>query len=122
MAKANNEKILAALVGCGSIRKAAACAGVSESTIRDRLKDPAFRAQYEEAKSGILKEACDTVTARLTGAIETLCEVMENEENPATVRVSAADGILRHGLRYIEVANIVPRLEALEAAQEGETE
>ena len=118
MAQKNNKKILAALISCGSIRKAATVAGVSETTIRTRLKDPDFREKYETAKSKILTEACNAVTARLTTAIDVLDSIMEDERNPATVRVSAADGILRHGLRYIEVANIVPRLEALEAAQD----
>jgi hypothetical protein len=43
--------------------------------------------------------------------------VLEDTENAATVRVSAADSLLRHGLRYVEVANILARLEAIEKAQ-----
>lgn len=119
MPKLNNEKILAALVTCGSIRKAASIAGVSESTVRARLDDPVFRERYDKAKTAILSEACDAITARLTLAIDTLCEVLDNTENAATVRVSAADSLLRHGLRYIEAANILARLDALERAQDN---
>ena len=114
MATKNNEQILAALVATGSVRAAAKAACVSETTIRTRLNDPNFRAEYEKAKSEILTEACDALAARLTHAVDVLVEVLDNTENAATVRVSAAESLLRHGLRYIEMGNILLRLDALE--------
>lgn len=117
MQRKNDEIILSALIAAGSIRAAAKNADVSETTIRTRLNDDDFRQRYEQAKGTILTEACDAISARLTRAIDTLCEVLEDTENAATVRVSAADSLLRHGLRYVEVANILARLEAIEKAQ-----
>ena len=118
--KGNSEKILAALITCGSVRAAAKSANVSESTIRNRLADPIFREKYQSAKSAILEEACDALSARLTLAVDSLCQVLENEKNPATVRISAADSVLRHGLKYVEAANILRRLDALEEAARDE--
>ena len=120
MQKLNDEKILGALLAAGSVRKAAKIADVSEATIRNRLNDEAFRIQYEKAKAAVLSEACDAISARLTLAVDTLCEVLDSTEIAATVRVSAADSLLRHGLRYIEAANILTRLDALEAAQNAD--
>ena len=117
MQKKNDEIILSALIACGSVRAAAKIAECSETTIRTRLNDDDFRHRYEQAKGAILAEACDAISARLTRAVDTLCEVLEDTENAATVRVSAADSLLRHGLRYVEVANILARLEAIEKAQ-----
>lgn len=117
MQRKNDEIILSALIAAGSIRAAAKIADVSETTIRTRLNDDDFRQRYEQAKGAILTEACDALSARLTLAVDTLCEVLEDTENAATVRVSAADSLLRHGLRYVEVANILARLEAIEKAQ-----
>ena len=117
MQRKNDEIILSALIAAGSIRAAAKIAECSETTIRTRLNDNDFRQRYEQAKGAILTEACDAISARLTRAIDTLCEVLEDTENAATVRVSAADSLLRHGLRYVEVANILARLEAIEKAQ-----
>ena len=111
MQSKNDEILLSALIACGSIRAAAKIAECSETTIRTRLNDNDFRQRYEQAKGTILTEACDAISARLTRAIDTLCEVLEDTENAATVRVSAADSLLRHGLRYVEVANILARLE-----------
>ena len=110
----SNEQIVAALIACGSVRAAARAVGVSETTVRTRLADPDFRAQYETAKGAVLTEACDAISARLTLAVDTLCEVLDSTETAATTRVSAADAILRHGLRYVETANIIRRLDALE--------
>ena len=112
--KLNDEKILGALLAAGSVRNAAKIADVSEATIRNRLNDDAFRAQYETAKGAVLEEACDSLAARLTSAVDALYRVLDDDSTPATVKVSAADAILRHGLRYVETANIIRRLDALE--------
>ena len=117
MQRKNDEIILSALIAAGSIRAASKIANVSETTIRTRLNDDDFRQRYEQAKGAILTEACDALSARLTLAVDTLCEVLEDTKNAATVRVSAASEILRQGLRYIEVANILTRLEAIDKAQ-----
>jgi transposase len=114
MQRKNDEIVLSALIAAGSIRTAAKIANVSESTIRTRLNDPDFRERYEQAKKAILTEACDALSSCLTRAIDTLREVIEDTKNAPTVRVSAASEILRYGLRYIEVANILTRLDALE--------
>lgn len=114
MQKLNDEKILGALLAAGSVRKAAQIADVSEATIRNRLNDDAFREQYEKAKASVLSEACDSLAARLTSAVDALSSVLDSDSTPAPVKVSAADSLLRHGLRYVEVANVLRRLDALE--------
>ena len=121
MERINDERILAALIANGSIRAAAKSAGVAESTIRNRMADPDFRAEFDKLRGELLQEAAQGLTARLESATATMSEIMEDGKNPASVRVSAADAVLRHALRYVEAADILRRLDALEAAQEGET-
>lgn len=82
--------------------------------ITKRLNTDDFRAKYEALKNNILTEACDSLTARLTLAIDTLCSVAEDETQNASIRVSASDSILRHGLRYVELAQIKTRLDRIE--------
>lgn len=120
--KVTDEKMLSALLAEGSIRSAAKSLRCSESTVRKRLENADFRQRYEALKSEILCEVCDKIQSRLITATDTLTSVMENQDNPATVRVSAADSLLRHGLRYIEIANIERRIIALEKAQKEENE
>ena len=47
----NDEQIIAALLQHGTIKEAAAAAGVTPRTIYNRMNDRAFRAQYEAAKN-----------------------------------------------------------------------
>lgn len=119
MKRNRDEAILAALVTCGSIRQAAKRAFCSESTVRNKLKDAEFLERYKATKQCFLAEACDAISARLTLAIDTLSDIVEDEKTPTTIKVSAADALLRHGLRYIEANNILVRLEKLEQAQQA---
>jgi hypothetical protein len=121
MSKIDDERILAALIAAGSVRRAAQIADVSESTIRNRMADPAFRAKFDKLRGDILQEATAGLTAKLESATGTMAEIMEDKQNPASVRVSAADAVLRHSLRFVECADVLRRLDALEAAQENET-
>lgn len=119
--KYSDEQILEALLMAGSAKQAAKRLGCSLSCVRDRLSKPAFKAKYEKAKADALGDAIDNLSIRLTTAVDVLAKVMTDSETAATVKVSAADAILRHGLRYFEQYEIIKRLEALEAMQ-GENE
>lgn len=119
--KYSDEQILEALLMAGSARQAARRLGCSLSCVRDRLSKPAFKAKYEQAKKDALTDAIDNLSVQLTSAVDVLAKVMTDSETAATVRVSAADAILRHGLRYVEQYEIIKRIEALEAMQ-GENE
>jgi DNA-binding transcriptional LysR family regulator len=118
MAK-NDEKILAALLSAGSVRTAATAAGVSESTVRNRLKDSSFRAAYEAGKGELLQTATASMLTKLEEATATISDLMSDGDSPANLRLAAADSLLRHCLRYVATADIERRLAALEAAQDA---
>lgn len=118
----NDEQIISALLSCGSLRKAAESLGTTANTISNRLKKDDFRKRYETAKSELLSETVGVMKSNLSGAVNTLTDVMNNKENPATVRVSAADSLLRHSVRYIEVAEIESRISKLESDRGADNE
>lgn len=120
MAKVNDEKLIAALVKFGSHRKAAEELGISTVAITKRLKNESFRNKYEDAKSSVLTEAVNGMKKRIALALNTLTEVMQDKENPATVRVSAADAMLRHTVRYMEAVEMENRIRALERNMSNE--
>ena len=78
------------------------------------------RCEVCKRRGELLQEAAAGLTAKLESATATMAEIMEDGQNPASVRVSAADAVLRHALRYVEAADILRRLDALEAAQNDE--
>lgn len=114
-----DDVIIDALVKGGSVRAASKKLGISERTIANRLQNVKFRQRYEDAKSSILTEAVEGMKQRVKLAVNTLTEVMQEKNNPATVRVSAADAMLRHFVRYIEVAEMEKRITALERSNEA---
>ena len=116
--KYSDEMVLEALLAAGSARQAARRLGCSLSCVRDRMAKPTFKTKYEQAKKDALGDAIDSLKIRMSSAVDVLSATMTKEDTPATVKVSAADAILRHGLRYIEMFDVLKRLEALEAKQE----
>ncbi len=114
MKKCTDEEIVTALLKAGSIRGAAKELGVTSQAITNRLQNPKLKADFEAAKTSQLTEVCNTMTAVLTSAVQTLVTVMNDQDTPQTVKVSAADSLLRHGLRYVEVAELERRIAALE--------
>ena len=113
----NDEKIMSALLLAGSVRRAADAAGVSEGTVRNRLAEPAFRSRYDQLRGDLLQEATAGMTARLQAATETMTAIMEDDENPASVRLAACDALLRHCLKYFSAAELERRVAALEQLQ-----
>ena len=111
----SNESILAALVASGgSVRRAAQAAGCSETAIYDRLRQPSFYQRYAEAKESTLNGACEALCARLCEAVDVLGGIMQDTDNAASVRLQAADAVLRHSIKFVEAADIIKRLEELE--------
>ena len=115
--KVTDEAILGALLATGSNRAAAKALGVSEKTIRSRLQKPDFRERYEDLKNGMVEAVADEIAANLSGAVQTIVEVMNNPDNNASVRSQAAGELLRTALRYFEAGKFERRITALEATQ-----
>lgn len=115
--KVTDEAILGALLATGSNRAAAKALGVSEKTIRSRLQKADFRERYEDLKNGMVEAVADEIAANLSGAVQTIVEVMTNPENNASVRSQAAGELLRTALKYFEAGKFERRITALEAAQ-----
>lgn len=113
-----DERLLALLIEHGSVTRVAKIAGISRNAIYMRLRqNEDFRTKYEEAKNAVLQDACGAISTKLETAAAVLYDVATNDRAAVSVRVSAADSLLRHGLRYIEQGEILKRLDALEAGQ-----
>ena len=112
-----DERLLALLIEHGSVTRVSKIAGLSRNAIYMRLRqNEDFRTKYEEAKNAVLQDACGAISTKLETAAAVLYDVATNDRAAVTVRVSAADSLLRHGLRYIEQGEILKRLDALEQA------
>ena len=109
--------MIAALITCPTIKEAATQAKIGETTLHKRLNDPGFQKKYRSACVELVKEHAATMQIAMGEAIGTLREIIKDKEAAGGVRASAADTILRNAMKLTEQANILERLDALEAAQ-----
>ena len=112
--KVTDEKLLEMLLVHGSVSGAATALGLSRNAIYKRMQDADFRTQYDSAQGVMLSAAALAMSDALCEAINTLLDVVRDKNAAASIRVSASDAILRHTARYIESADILRRLDALE--------
>ena len=117
--KISDEKILEAMLIHGGVRGAAAVCGISQNAIYKRLQDSAFRARYDAMQGAMLSTVAAGMTAALDKAVGALVGVLDDPNASPGLKVNAANALLNHANRYIESANILRRLEALEQ-KEGE--
>ena len=111
-----------ALTTCKSVKAAAAKAGIAERTAWLWLREPAVRAAANEALDAVLASATHNAAALMTQALNTLAQVMADQEASSSSRVSAARAILETGLRYNEHLALVERVAALEELLEKRDE
>ena len=116
--KKNDEKLLTALLTTSTISSAAEMAGVTEKTIRNRLSDPNFRAEYERRQSMTLDAACKALQAAMTDAVDVLTSIMKETDTSPATRISAARSVLDYGVKLTELTDLAARVAALEASAE----
>ena len=98
----SNEQIIAALLQHGTIKEAAAAAGISPRTVYNKFADAEFMAEYAAAKADILRKATVDLNGRLSAAIDTIAEIMaDTTANPAT-RLQAAQTIINSAAKLAE--------------------
>lgn len=97
-----------------SVNKAAEKAGIGVTTAFRWLQDPEFQEQYREARRMAVSQAISQLQQASTEAVQTLRNVMADEEAPPASRVSAAKTVLELSFKAVELEDLTARLEKLE--------
>lgn len=113
-------KVLAALLTAPSKAAAAQAAGISPRTLRDYLADPTFRQEYQKAFAGLVEDATRQAQQAIAPALSTLREVVEDADENAQARISAARSILEYSMRLTETTDVLTRLDELERTIGGD--
>lgn len=101
--KIEDAEILAAVLQHHSIKAAAAAIGITPRTIYERMNtSKEFATAYQEAKSDLVRQAVFRVNEKLAAAIDTVAEIMENEENNPATRLQAAQTIIANAVKLAE--------------------
>lgn len=104
------------MLTCRTKAEASRAAGVSESTLREYLKDPEFVGKYRQACGDMLRDAAQQARQGISPALEALREITETPGNPQA-RILAARSTLEYALKLEERVDFLERLEVLEKMQ-----
>lgn len=110
----NQHRAIEALLNGMTKAQASAAAGVQPSTLSRWLNDADFRAGLAAAGDVAVKDAATRLKASLDDAIGVMRDVMLDGDNPASIRLRAADMVANHAIKLIELADLTERLEKLE--------
>lgn len=96
----SDEEIIAALMSNGSVKSAAAAAGLPVRTLYDRMNTGEFQILYRQARAEVIRSAVFNLNTQVQEAVNTIAEVMTNEDNNAAVRLQAAQTILTQAEKF----------------------
>ena len=105
----SDEQIIAALLDNGTLKTAAAAAGISERALYDRMNKGEFQALYKAAKADLIRAAVFNLNKQLQAAIDTVAEIMTDQDANPAIRLQAAQTILNNAGKFAQ------RLQADEA-------
>jgi transposase-like protein len=112
------EAAILALLSQRSVEEAARVTGLGPRTLHRWLRDPQFDAAYRDAKRAAFSQSIARLHQLASAAVTTLGKAMLDPNTPAATRVRAADRILDHTAKAIEIEDLEARLVALERAVE----
>ena|SRR5690349_6701139 len=110
------EEAIAALLTQRNIEEAARTAGIGAQTLLRWLKVPEFESAYREARRAAFAQSIARLQQASSAAVSALLKIMIDPNSPASTRVRAADSILDHAAKAIEIEDIEVRVSQLEAA------
>lgn len=112
------EDAIVALLTTRTVEEAARAVGVSTKTLLRWMKEPEFDAAYRAAKRAAFGQSIARLHHLSSAAVTTLGKVMLEPGTPPATRVRAADSILDHTTKAIEIEGLEARLTELERAAE----
>ena len=113
------EEAIVALLTQRNIDEAARSIEVATNTLLKWMKLPEFQAGYREARRAAHGQSIARLQQATSAAVSTLLKVMVDASTPASTKVRAADSVLNHSAKSIEIEDIEVRVAELERAAEA---
>jgi hypothetical protein len=108
------DEAIAALLTQRNLEEAAKVVGITSATLLNWMKEPEFDAAYRKARRDAFGQSIARLQQAAGAAVSTLLKVMIDPNSPASTRVRAADSVLDHAAKAIEIEDLEVRLAALE--------
>jgi hypothetical protein len=104
------ELAIAALLSHRSVEDAARAVGVSTHTLLRWMKEPEFRAMYQEARQLAFSQALGRLQEASGAAVTTTLKIMLDTNAPPGIRLRAAQIVLEQAARATEPENLAARV------------
>ena len=112
------EEAIIALLTNRNLEDAAKSIGVGTKTLFRWTKTPDFEEAYRKARRDAFSQSVGRLQQASGAAVSTLLKVMIDPATPASSRIRAADSVLNHSTKAIEIEDLEVRLALLERASE----
>jgi hypothetical protein len=113
------EEAIVALLTQRNLEEAARSIGIDPKTLLRWMKEPEFDNAYREARRMAYGQSIARLQQAASAASSTLLKIMIDPSSPASCRLRAADSVLSHAAKAIEIEDIEARLSELERASEA---
>jgi len=112
------EAAVAALLTHRNYEEAARAVGIGTATLLRWQKEPEFQHAYRVARRAAHGQSIARLQQATSAAVSTLLKVMVDAITPLATKVRAADSVLNHSAKAIELEDLEARLSELERAAE----
>ena len=113
------EEAIAALLSQRNIEEAARFVNIGTKTLLRWLQLPEFDKAYREARRAAFSQSIARLQQASSAAAATLLKIMVDPNAPAACRIRAADSVLGHAAKAIEIEDIEARVSELERTAES---
>ena len=113
------EEAIAALLSQRNIEEAARFVNIGTKTLLRWLQLPEFERAYREARRAAFSQSIARLQQASSAAAATLLKIMVDPTAPAASRIRAADSVLGHAAKAIEIEDIEARVSELERTAES---
>jgi hypothetical protein len=100
------ELAIAALLSHRSLEDAARAVGVHTNTLLRWMKEPAFRAMYEEARRLAFSQSLGRLQEASGAAVTTTLKIMLDTNAPPGIRLRAAQIVLEQAAKAVELEKL----------------
>ena len=112
------EEAIAALLTQRNTEEAARAIGIGPATLLRWMKEPEFDAAYRKARRLAYGQSIARLQQASSAAATTLLRIMADPNSPPSCRLRAADSVLSHASKAIEIEDIDARVSELERVSE----
>ena len=114
------DEAIVALLTHRNLEEAARAIGVGTKTLFRWTQMPEFQEAFRAARRNAFSQSIARLQQASSAAVSTLIKVMIEPGTPSSTRVRAADSVLNHAAKAIEIEDIEVRVSMLEHAMESD--